>query len=338
MVRTLIEIFSKPGDTVLDPFCGSGVVPLEALLLGRKALANDLNPYAYTTTYGKLSAPPEKILASERAEKVLDAVDRLSLNLDARAAPEWVKRFFHPNTFREILAAFTVLREQEDYFLTACLLGILHHVRPGFLSYPASHLTPYLRHKKYPPELYPQMYAYRDLRSRLMAKIERAYRRPLLPRSWENREFKVFQSNAMNLPVDDECVDVIISSPPYFGALDYARDNRLRLWFLGVADWKQLDKSLTANEAVYIPQMTICITEMHRVLKTGGYCVLVLGDVQRNGEYKHTSLVISQLAQESTKGGFQQELLYTDEIPDIRRSRRKTRTTKYERILVLRKC
>jgi DNA modification methylase len=56
----------------------------------------------------------------------------------------------------------------------------------------------------------------------------------------------------MNLPIDDEVVDTIISSPPYFGALDYARDNRLRLWFLGCEDWKELDASMTAKTRVYI--------------------------------------------------------------------------------------
>jgi hypothetical protein len=51
-------------------------------------------------------------------------------------------------------------------------LGILHHVRPGFLSYPSSHLVPYLRKMKYPPEQFADMYAYRDVRSRLIAKVK----------------------------------------------------------------------------------------------------------------------------------------------------------------------
>ena len=56
MVRVLIRLYSKPGDNILDPFSGSGVVPLEAVLAGREALANDLSPYAYTLTRGKLEA------------------------------------------------------------------------------------------------------------------------------------------------------------------------------------------------------------------------------------------------------------------------------------------
>jgi 16S rRNA G966 N2-methylase RsmD len=44
--RKYIEHFTKPGDIVLDPFCGSGVVPVEAVMLGRKAIGVDLNPVA----------------------------------------------------------------------------------------------------------------------------------------------------------------------------------------------------------------------------------------------------------------------------------------------------
>jgi len=57
MVRVLLNLYSKPGDKVLDPFSGSGVVPLEAVLANRKAFANDLSPYAYTLTRGKLETP-----------------------------------------------------------------------------------------------------------------------------------------------------------------------------------------------------------------------------------------------------------------------------------------
>ena len=44
------------------------------------------------------------------------------------------------DTLREVLAAFSLFREQQDFFLNACLLGIMQHVRPGFLSFPASRM------------------------------------------------------------------------------------------------------------------------------------------------------------------------------------------------------
>lgn len=46
MVRAYIERYSREGDTVLDPFGGTGVTAIEAFLLGRNAIHNDLNPFA----------------------------------------------------------------------------------------------------------------------------------------------------------------------------------------------------------------------------------------------------------------------------------------------------
>src|SRR5207248_4686507 len=46
VVRAYIERYSRAGDVVLDPFGGTGVTAIEAFLLGRKAIQNDLNPFA----------------------------------------------------------------------------------------------------------------------------------------------------------------------------------------------------------------------------------------------------------------------------------------------------
>ena len=337
MVKVLINLYSDKGDIVLDPFSGSGVVPLEAALCGRCAWANDLSHYAYVLTRGKLEAPQYERIAIQNAMDLIEKVEQNAQDVDINEIPEWVRSFFHPETLREVVAAFDILNDQKDYFLTACLLGILHHVRPGFLSYPASHLVPYLRTSKFPPEEFPEMYAYRDLRSRLIAKVKRAYRRSMLHAEWGRRCCQVWETNTMNLPIEDDTVDVIISSPPYFGALDYARDNRLRLWFLGCKDWKELDATLTANSKVYLPQMSVCLTEMNRILKPNSYCILVLGDVIRDGKTRRTAEIIADLAVEVTKGRFLIETIYDDIIPDDRRSRRRTQTTKFERILIMKK-
>jgi 16S rRNA G966 N2-methylase RsmD len=46
VVRTYLERYTALGDTVADPFGGSGVTAIEALLMGRHAVQNDLNPFA----------------------------------------------------------------------------------------------------------------------------------------------------------------------------------------------------------------------------------------------------------------------------------------------------
>lgn len=44
--RNLIESYTKPGDIVLDPFCGGGVTLVEGLATNRKVVAVDSNPLA----------------------------------------------------------------------------------------------------------------------------------------------------------------------------------------------------------------------------------------------------------------------------------------------------
>lgn len=45
-IRPFIEHFTKPGDVVLDPFCGSGMTGVAAALEGRRSVLNDLSPAA----------------------------------------------------------------------------------------------------------------------------------------------------------------------------------------------------------------------------------------------------------------------------------------------------
>jgi hypothetical protein len=49
-VREVIQHFTRPGDTVLDPFMGGGTTAVEALAMGRKVVGVDLNPIAVFTT------------------------------------------------------------------------------------------------------------------------------------------------------------------------------------------------------------------------------------------------------------------------------------------------
>jgi len=46
VARKLIEMLSEQGDTVFDPFCGSGTVTTEAVRLGRHAIGFDITPLA----------------------------------------------------------------------------------------------------------------------------------------------------------------------------------------------------------------------------------------------------------------------------------------------------
>ncbi len=338
IARVLVENYSRPGDWVLDPFCGAGVVPLEALLLGRKAAGSDLSPYAYCLTMGKVTAPSTKEEALERAQRLIDYVHAGKHMVDVRLIDKWVRRFFHPKTLREAVTAFTYCRRHGEWFLGACLCGILHHQRPGFLSHPASHLVPYLRDRLFPRERFPSLYSYRPLEGRLIKKIERSYRRTNIDEQWNNRTFDIRNEDARVLSFRRESMDLVVTSPPYLNTLTYGRDNRLRLWFLGQPNWQSLDKRLITRDLTYRQDMGRCVRQIYEILKLRRYCAFILGDVRRNGRINSTADLVVNLVLEVTKGRMVLVEQLRDEIPDVRRARRHTKTTKEETLLVFRKA
>jgi len=331
IARYLIERYSQPGEIVADPFCGSGVVPFEAAALGRQVCAGDVNPYGITLTRAKLHAPS----TSEEAFSRFNETWRMAKELQKSEAlaPDWVKEFFHASTLAEAIALRDACMRLDDVFSMACLLGILHHQRPGFLSYPSSHLVPYLRNRKYPRELYPELYKYRDVYSRMIKKIRRTYRRvPCgLPYSCNVHEVDACAFPG-SLPVD-----AVITSPPYMNLLDYGRDNRLRLWFLnGLAEFHDFPRG--KREASFSKLMFSFLSHWSPRVRAGGSIVLVLGDVSRGGKSLHPAEIVKKMVKDYTKfADLSLEYEVQDAIPDIRRSRREVKGGKEEVIIAFRK-
>lgn len=246
MAKSLVENFSTPGDTIYDPFVGCGTIALEGWILDRNVIANDLSSYAYALTMGKINPMKSEHTIIETIENISIEIEEESREINLNSIPKWVRDFFNDQTLSEIVVWKDKLISKENYFLLSCLLGILHHQRPGFLSYPSSHTVPYLRDKKFPPKDYPELYSYRPLRSRLQKKALRAIKR--LPNLNDCYTRICFNENSENLKLP-KIVDCIISSPPYMRRLDYGRDNRLRLWVMGDSDWKGLDQVASPSES-----------------------------------------------------------------------------------------
>jgi len=57
VVRNLIELYSKPGNVVLDPMVGGGTTPVECMLTGRNSVSLDINPGAVSITRNRLELP-----------------------------------------------------------------------------------------------------------------------------------------------------------------------------------------------------------------------------------------------------------------------------------------
>lgn len=331
MAAWLVKRFSKDDDLVYDPFSGCGTIAYEAWLAGRQVIANDLSPYARLLTRAKLSPYETLDQALQDFERISKRIARQECSPDLRRTPRWVRQFFHTETLRETLAWSNELKRERCWFILACLMGILHHQRPGFLSYPSSHTVPYLRLRKFPRAEYPELYEYRSVRNRLEAKIRRAFRRvPTLDFSIQRR---CHTRNAEDF-VPHETVDAIITSPPYMRQLDYGRDNRLRLWFLGCNDSDSLDGLVSPREEEFLDLMRRCFRRWSRILRPGGTCVLVIGDTCSRSRHERLPETVARIAVNAAK--FQMVSTATDAIPNERRVRRGITGSTVETILVLR--
>ncbi len=80
IIRDFIKRYTKPGDIVLDPFCGSGISITEAIITNRKALGIDINPIAIFITEQLLAKFSSKEISYEFRKlksKIKEHIDRL---------------------------------------------------------------------------------------------------------------------------------------------------------------------------------------------------------------------------------------------------------------------
>lgn len=277
LAHYLIVNYCPNKGTVWDPFCGSGTIPFESWISGHSVYATDLNLYAIVLTLGKLNPPHSLIVAIEKLKYYNELVINEVINFDKSSLPEWLNEFFHPQTLIETYIWTKLLQNNKEWYLLSCLMGILHHQRPGFLSFPCSHGAPYLRDKKYSRELYPEMYEYRNVFIRLKGKIKRSLK------GYEQMDYslkrEIYLQNSFSVLPGEPRINTIITSPPYMKALTYARDNRLRLWFLGFEDWKKLDKEISPNKLDFIDLIRKSFLTWSNYQFKGDKCILIIGDM-----------------------------------------------------------
>jgi methylase of polypeptide subunit release factors len=58
VARALIDKYSEPGQTIFDPFCGSGTSAVESLATGRNAVGMDIDPVAIAVATAKTRRLP----------------------------------------------------------------------------------------------------------------------------------------------------------------------------------------------------------------------------------------------------------------------------------------
>ena len=238
-------------------------------------LATDLSPYAALLTRAKLFPYPSLDIA-------LEALERLSVEADRERKDRPQKR---PGLGATVLPPRNAPRGTgvDSGFETPMSLVLVGGSTWGsfiisgraFCRFPAATQFRISGGRRFRPAMFPELYEYRSLRDRLEAKVKRAFRRVpeldyALKRSCVSRSAHLFTPSMM--------VDAVITSPPYMRQLDYARDNRLRLWFLGIDDPRLLDRTISPRKEAFLRLMQQCFKKWKTVLKPQKYCVLVVGD------------------------------------------------------------
>lgn len=236
-VRRNLLAWSKPGDFVLDPFCGRGTTIFESLLNGRRAIGCDTNPVAFCLSRAK-ALPPTLV-------EVLDRIATLERNFTRSATTakelkdEFFRLCFHKDTLRQIIYLMKKLEwrsDRADCFIAALALGCLHG---------ESHRTEFCFSNRMPRTISTKpAYSVRWWRERgctpprrdifsILRKVAK-YRYESTPPKITGRvvEGDARRAFAM-LNAYKQRVKLVITSPPYLDITDYHEDQWLRLWFLG---------------------------------------------------------------------------------------------------------
>lgn len=285
----LIEALSRPGDTVADPFCGSGTTGAEAARLGRSSVQADANQLAVEISSAKLH-----LLSSERCrESLLRVRDKLFWRapLQSKRAVQvsspGLLKWFHSETLAELNGVWDLIHSEEFRDSHEVLRVVFSDLlvatssgsgttksgarRRGHWGWIADNVTP--KELRYQP-------AIEGFRRRIFSLSDAMCSEPLVRES-----FLVARASAEALPWRDESVDCIVTSPPYFAMIDYALANRLSYLWFGLSMESDRSREIgarfkrrrLASSVEYLEQMDACSREFLRVLRPGGYAAIVLG-------------------------------------------------------------
>jgi hypothetical protein len=234
--ETWVERLTKPGELVLDPFCGRGTAPFQALLMDRRAIGNDINPVAFCLTRAKLGAP-QKASVLRRIGKLEQGFEMRSWEQRRRGLPPFFHVAFNRSTLRQLLYLRDTLDwrgSRSDAMIASLVLGSLHGESQRYDSYlsnqmprtistkPAYSLRFWERNGYVAPE--------RDVFALLRERAAYRYESDIPQGEGHVLNLDMRELSRVVLPGPVKCV---VTSPPYLNVTDYGEDQWLRLWFLG---------------------------------------------------------------------------------------------------------
>ena len=259
--RQILRELDRNGDAVvLDPFCGSGTVLVEAALRGNNAIGIDINPLARLLTKVKSTQLPTREL--HRLGEFV--VERARTYSDFNKNDQFLNFWFKPEAQTSLFQLRSAIDNIEDpthknFFLITfssivrrCSLADPAIPPPVRLSQERMHKGNgrYRRHLALAQKLTSQT-VYDHFTSALSNNIHRIHQLGLCTKLGR---VSVLGSNteAAATTLSPHSVDLILTSPPYCGAQKYARTVRLELYWLGYnhSEIGEIDRCTLGTERI----------------------------------------------------------------------------------------
>jgi len=345
--RLFIHELTKPGELVLDPMAGSGTTLVEAVLAGRNAIGIDLDPLAVLIAQVK-STPLNLSRCAQVSNQVLQrarkrlnsAIGKDLSDFYSPQAREFFHYWFEERTIQELYALVWVIQSVEEANIRAFLQVVFSSMiitKTGGLTRARD-----LAHSRPHRDLSKQVKqgAFETFRERLHIAIESLESIIDAP-----GRAAVVQADARALPLRDNSVQLIVTSPPYAAnAIDYMRAHKFSLMWLGyepkgltnlrrkyigaelqspklefssntanqvLQSLRRKDERRAAVVAHYFQDMESALCEMLRVLSKERAAILVVGSSTIRGVEIKAPAVLAELA---TSVGFRVVGVSTREI------------------------
>ena len=281
-----IELFTEVGDVVYDPFVGRGTTIIEAGLMNRNVIANDVNPLSKILCKPRLFIP-DICQVSKRLEEInIDSLYKSEIDLTT---------FFHKETLNEIITLQKYLDENDDdeinnWIRVVTTNRLTGHSKGFFSVYtlPPNQAVSLERQKilNKKRNLKPE---YRNVKQIILKKSKQLTKDlsvqqiEQLKKIGKNAKFLNCDS-AETFEIRNNSVQLTVTSPPYLDVVQYANDNWLRFWFNNI-DSKEMNNNITITKNIieWNCFMSLVFKELYRITTIGGYVAFEVGDV-KNGK------------------------------------------------------
>ena len=296
--RFFITLLSKPGDIIYDPFAGRGTTIIEAALLNRNIIANDINPLSTILSKSRLFIPAYKDV-EERLHKI-KFKDGLKADID-------LTMFYHPETEAEIVSLRNYLirkkkNEEEDFIddwirmvATNRLTG---HSKNFFSVYtlPPNQAINQERQKRINKQR-KQIPPYKDVKYIILKKTRSLTSRmdkeliDQLKRIGSKAQF-LNEDSRITSGIKNNSVQLCVTSPPFLDIVNYVEDNWIRCWFNDI-DANEVARNISITKKLEEWEKIIgeVFIKLYRITKKGGYVAFEVGEV-RKGKVKLDDHVI----------------------------------------------